>query len=62
MSSINDVIHFFEMEIEISTERISKTSDMFNGVQVGQYEAKELNEAHIRYCKQIIERIRSNRL
>lgn len=62
MSSIDDVIHFFEMEIEISQDRIEQAQAMFNGVLVGYREARRLNEAHIRYCYRIIEKIRSDSL
>lgn len=64
MSSIDDVIHFFEMEIEQTQEWMDdeNMSPMFNGVNVGFKEAKQLKERHIRYCKNIIGRIRSGRL
>ena len=35
MSSIEDVIHFFEMEIEVNQQNINEMSNMFNGVKVG---------------------------
>lgn len=63
MSSIDDVIHFFESEIERSKLWKDCTeSDCFNGVQVGIMEAKNLQERHIKYCQNIIDRIRSDSL
>ena len=64
MSSIDDVIYFFEMEIEQTQEWTDdeNMSPMFNGVNVGFKEAKQLMEHHIRYCENIIDRIRSDSL
>ena len=63
MSTIEDVIHFFEYEIECSKLwRDCTDSDCFNGVQVGLKEAKRLQDRHIKYCQNIIDRIRSNSL
>lgn len=64
MSSIDDVIHFFEMEIEQTQEWMDdeNMSPMFNGVNVGFKKARLLMEHHIRYCKNIIDRIRSDSL
>lgn len=64
ISSIEDVIHFFEGEISqtqgwLNSESLSPA---FNGVDVGFKEAKQLKECHIRYCQNIIDRIRSDRL
>ena len=51
MNDINDVIHFFEAEIERSKLwRDCTESDCFNGVQVGLKEAKKLQDRHIKYC------------
>lgn len=62
MNSIDDVIHFFEMEIECTKSKSEEMNDCFNGVQVGFAEAKNLQERHIKYCQKIIDRIRSGRL
>lgn len=64
MSSIEDVIHFFEMEIYQTKQWLDdeNMSPIFNGVNVGFKEAKQLMEHHIRYCKNIIDRIRSDSL
>ena len=64
MSSVEDVIHFFETEICQTKQWLDdeNMSPMFNGVNVGFKEAKQLMEHHIRYCKNIIGRIRSGRL
>mgnify|MGYP000221815251 CR=1 FL=1 len=63
MSTIDDVIYFFETEIERSKLwRDCTESDCFNGVQVGLKEAKKLQDRHIKYCQNIIDRIRSNSL
>lgn len=61
-SDANQIIHFFEMEIELN-KRIEKTaSPMFNDVNVGFEKAEELRKAYIRYCQNIIDRIRSDSL
>lgn len=62
MSSIDNVIHFFEIEIENCKQRKQIVSPHFNGCLVGPHTADALNEAHIRYCQNIIDRIRSNSL
>lgn len=62
MSSIEDVIHFFEMEIEYCKNNNNELFESFNGVCVGLKEAQELNKAHIKYCQNIINRIKRNRL
>lgn len=62
MSSIEDVIHFFEMEIEYCKNNNNELFEYFNGVCVGLKEAQELNKAHMKYCQNIIKRIRSNSL
>lgn len=60
MSSIEDVIHFFEMEICQTKQWLDdkNMSPIFNGVNVGFKEAKLLMEHHIWYCQNIIDRIR----
>lgn len=62
MSSINNIIHFFEMEIENCKQRKQIVSPHFNGYLVGLHTADVLNKTHIRYCQNIIDRIRSNSL
>lgn len=64
MSSIEDVIHFFETEICQTKQWLDdeNMSPMFNGVNVGFKETKQLMEYHIRYCQNIIDRIRSDSL
>lgn len=64
VSTIDDVIHFFGMEIEQTKEWLDdgNVSPIFNGVNVGFKEGKQLKKHHIRYCQNIIDRIRSDRL
>lgn len=62
MSNIEDVIHFFEMEIEYCKNSNNELFESFNGVRVGLNEAQELNKAHMRYCQDIINRIKRDRL
>lgn len=62
MSSIEDVIHFFEMEIEYCKNSNNELFESFNGVRVGLKKAQELNKAHMRYCQDIINRIKENKL
>lgn len=63
MSDIEDVIHFFEAEIENARKRKnSNNSSCFNGVEVGVSSANQLLDKHIWYCKSIIERIRNSSL
>lgn len=61
-SDADQIIHFFEMEIELNERRAESTSPMFNGANVGFENAEELRKAHIRYCQNIIDRIRSDSL
>lgn len=58
-SDIDLIIRFFEKEIEIAEWWLTSTSPMFNGVNVGFENAEKLRKAHIRYCQNIIDRIRS---
>ena len=62
MSSIEDVIHFFEMEIEVNQQNIDEMSNMFNGVKVGIKQSYDLRRKHIKFCQDIIDRIRSDSL
>lgn len=62
MSSIDDVIHFFEMEIEVNQQHIDEMSNMFNGVKVGIKQSYDLRRKHIKFCQDIIDRIRSDSL
>lgn len=62
MSSIDDVIHFLEMEIAQTGDKIEEMSNMFNGVKVGIKQSYDLRRKHIKYCQNIIDRIRSNKL
>lgn len=62
MSSIDDVIHFFEMEIANCRDRMFRETVCFNGVQVGIYAAEILNQAYINFCQNAIDRIRSDGL
>lgn len=64
-TTIEDVIHFFEVEIEISRYNLQEAKDngnsVFNGVDCKDYRiAAELTEAHIQYCENIIDRIRGD--
>lgn len=62
MSTIDDVIHFFEMEIAYTEHNIEEKSNLYNGVKVGIKESHDLRRKHIKYCQNIIDRIRSNDL
>ena len=62
MSSIDDVIHFFEMEIEVNQQNIDEMSNMFNGVKVGIKQSYDLRRKHIKFCQDIIDRIWSGSL
>lgn len=62
MSNSEDVIHFLEMEVKLCKERSNAKSGYFNGVYVGKKESKELNKAHVKYCQDIINRIKRERL
>lgn len=62
MSSIDDVIHFFEMEIEVNKQNLDEMSNCFNGVKVGIKQSYDLRRKHVRYCQNIIDRIRSDSL
>lgn len=59
---LEKIIHFFEMEIENCQRRLLEPSACFNGVDLGVKVTDELNEAHIRYCHGIINRIRGERI
>lgn len=50
---MNEVEHFFDLEIKRAEGRIAHSEDFecFNGVEVGSKHAKELNQAHIRFCE-----------
>lgn len=49
---MNEIEHFFDVEIEQAQERIENDDIMcFNGVKVGKYIEKELNEKHISFCE-----------
>lgn len=62
MTTIDDVIHFFEMEIAYTEDNIEKMSNLYNGVKVGIKESYDLRRKHIKYCQNIIDRIRSDSL
>lgn len=63
MSNIEDVIHFSEAEIEYcKSDNNNVLFESFNGVRVWLKEAQELNKAHMKYCQDIINRIKENRL
>ena len=62
LHSIEDVIHFFEMEIEVNQQNLDKMSNMFNGVKVGIKQSYDLRRKHIKFCQDIIDRIRSDSL
>lgn len=64
-TTIDDVIHFFEMEIYekkqcLNDENLFYTS--FDGVDVGYKKAKQLMEHYVQYCQNIINCIRNNSL
>lgn len=49
---MNEIDHFFDMEIEQAQERIENENTMcFNGVKVSKSIGKELNEKHIAFCE-----------
>lgn len=61
-TDVDKIIHFFEAEIEQCKDRILRESTCFNGVQVGVRVAEMLNQEHINFCQNIIDRIRSDNL
>lgn len=61
-SDADQIIHFFEAEIENCKNRKFGDSEYFNGVPVTCRCAEMLNQAHINYCQNIIDRIRSDSL
>lgn len=61
-TDVDKIIHFFEAEIEQCKDRILRESTCFNGVQVGVRAAEMLNQEHINFCQNIIDRIRSDNL
>lgn len=63
MSTIDNVIYFFEIEIERAKRRMnSDKCACFNGVEVGMEAAQKLEAEHIRYCQTIIKWIRNNNI
>lgn len=49
---MNEIDHYFDMEIEQAQERIVNEDTMcFNGVKVSKSIGKELNEKHIAFCE-----------
>lgn len=63
MSTIDNVIHFFEMEIERAKRRKNNDeSTCFNGLEVGKVAARKLEAEHILYCQNIIDWIRGGNL
>lgn len=49
---MNEIDHYFDMEIEQAQERIENEDTMcFNGVKVSKSIGKELNEKHIAFCE-----------
>ena len=62
MSSVDDIIRFFEMEIKQTESDIDEMSNCFNGVKVGIKQSYDLCRKHVRYCQNIIDRIRSDSL
>ena len=62
MSTIDDVIRFFEMEIKQTESDIDEMSIYFNGIKVGIKKGYDLRRKHIRYLQSIVEKIRSNSL
>lgn len=61
MNTVDDVIHFFEMEIEQARSRKNKYP-VFNGVNVGIAQANQMIDKHIWYCQNIIDRIKRGKL
>lgn len=56
-----EIRHYFEYEIKLAERRIfldeiDKTP-CFDGVDVGYEKARQLNEKHILFCKQVINMI-----
>jgi septal ring factor EnvC (AmiA/AmiB activator) len=47
---MNEVEHFFDMEIEMAKKYIDAEAICFNGVVVGKEIANKLNQAHISFC------------
>lgn len=49
---MNEIDHYFDMEIEQAQERIeNEDTACFNGVRVSKSIGKELNEKHIAFCE-----------
>lgn len=47
--------HFLEVEIEITSERLKdKSNPCYDGVAVGVKEAQKLREHHIRFCEHLL--------
>ena len=47
--------HFLECEIDITSERLKdKSNPCFNGVVVGAKEAHRLKELHIKFCQHML--------
>lgn len=50
--------HWLESEIRITTERLQdKSNPMYDGVCVGNDEAKELQKRHIKFCERLLKMI-----
>lgn len=48
--------HYLEFETQRTTEWLKdKSSPMYDGVCVGNKEAKELQEKHIKFCQRLLE-------
>lgn len=48
-----EIIHFLDIEIEKSRERMLEYGECFDGVKVNDVTRKELLKSHIRFCKHI---------
>lgn len=56
---MNEIIHFLNVEIKRTKNRIDARNDvtMYDGVEVGIDKAEELNRQHLLFCQQILDMI-----
>lgn len=55
VSKLEEMKHFFEMEIVQAEERMKEElNPTFNGLVVGREFQLELNKGHIRFCKEVL--------
>lgn len=54
LETVEEIKQFFEAEIEQTEERLKEPCYMFDGVEVSEEQAEELNKSHIRFSKGIL--------